>query len=139
MFGGALLISADAAQPLIIDEKLVAEGKIDIRPDYPAEAQAQGLTGAGVFVLHVDPKSGRVSSIEVEKSTGHKILDNASIAAFTDLRFKPHTVLRVKIPVTFTMPGDGRGPRVVRNVPAIWLAEPGQPRVLSGHSFGARK
>jgi TonB family protein len=139
VFGGALLISAEAAQPVMVDEKLVAEGRIDIRPDYPAEAQAQGLTGAGVFVVHVDPKSGRVSSIEVEKSTGHKILDNASIAAFTDLRFKPHTVLRVKIPVTFTMPGDARGPRVVRNFPATLLAESQRPHISSGHSLGGGK
>lgn len=119
----------------MVDEKSVAEGKIDIRPDYPAEAQAQRLTGAGVFVLHVAPNSGRVSSIEVEKSTGHKILDNASIAAFTDLRFKPHAVLRVKIPVAFIMP-DARGPRVVRNFPATWLAQSERAHVFSGRGMG---
>jgi TonB family protein len=133
------LISTGAAQPVMVDEKLVAEGKIDLRPDYPAEAQAQRLTGAGVFVLHVDPKNGRVSSIEVEKSTGHKILDNASIAAFTDLRFKPHTVLRVTIPVAFTMPADAREPRVVHNFPATWLAQSERPHVFSGHSLGHGK
>lgn len=125
-----------AGPPILVDEKSVAEGKIDIRPDYPVEAQAQRLTGAGVFVLHVDPNSGRVSSIEVEKSTGHKILDNASIAAFTDLRFKPHAVLRVKIPVAFIMPADARGPRVVRNFPATWLAQSERPRLFSGHGLG---
>jgi TonB family protein len=136
MFGGALLLSADAAQPVLVDEKLVTQGKIDIRPDYPAEAQAQGLTGAGVFVLHVDPKNGRVRSIKVEKSTGHKILDNASIAAFTDLCFKPRTVLRAKIPVAFIMPADARGPRVVRNFPATWLTRSERPHVSSGHGSG---
>ena len=70
-FGIALSDSAIAAQPRLVDEELVAAGKIDIRPEYPVEAQAQRLTGTGVFVLHVDPKNGQVSSIDIEKSTGH--------------------------------------------------------------------
>jgi TonB family protein len=133
------LIPAAAAPPMMVDEKSVANGKIDIRPDYPGEAQAQHLTGAGVFVLHVNPKNGRVSSIEVEKSTGHKILDNASIAAFTNLRFEPHSVLRVTIPVAFTIPADTNRPRVVRNFPATWLAQSERPHAFSGHSVGRGK
>jgi TonB family protein len=123
----------------MVDEKSVAEGKIDIRPNYPVEAQTQHLTGAGVFILHVHPKSGRVSSIEIEQSTGHKILDNASIAAFTELRFKPNMVLRVKIPVAFIMPADGSGPRVINNFPATWLAQSHQPQIFSGHGLGRGK
>ena len=122
----------------MVDEKMVADGKIDIRPDYPAEAQAQRLTGAGVFVLHLDPNNGRVRSISVEKSTGHKILDDASIATFTNLRFKPNTALRVKIPVSFIMPPDS-GPRVTRNFPATWLAESQRFHTPSGHSLGSGK
>lgn len=135
-FGIALSGSAIAAQRQLVDQELVADGKIDIRPEYPPEAQAQRLTGTGVFVLHVDRKNGLVRSIEVEKSTGHKILDNASIAAFTVLRFKPYTVLRVTIPVAFVMPADARGPRVVGNFPATWLAQSEQFHGFSGHGVG---
>ena len=103
-FGVALSGSAIAAQPRLVDEGLVAEGKIDIRPEYPAEAQAQRLTGTGVFVLHVDPKNGLVRSIDIEKSTGHKLLDDASVKAFANLQFKRRLASRVKIPVSFVMP-----------------------------------
>ena len=63
-------------------------------PEYPPEARAQGLTGSGVFILHVDPSNGRVTSVEVGKSTGQKILDEASLKKFANLRFKPNTVSR---------------------------------------------
>jgi TonB family protein len=121
-----------------VDEKLVADGKIDIRPPYPAEAQAQRLTGNGVYVLHVDPTNGSVASVAIEKSTGHKILDEAAVTTFTNLRFKPHGALRVKIPVTFTIPPDTNGPRVTRNFPATWLAEAQPVRVSSGKATGRK-
>lgn len=121
----------------MVDEKLVADGKMDIRPEYPAEAQAQRLTGSGVFVLHVDSRNGSVKFIEVQQSTGHKILDDASVNAFSKLRFKPGGALRVKIPVTFTMPAD-TGPRVTHNFPATWLAESTKPSFNSGRTIGRR-
>jgi len=122
---------------VLVDERLIAEGKLDIRPDYPAEAQAQRLTGSGVFILHVDARNGLVRSVQVERSTGHKILDDASIAAFGNLRFKPTGVLRVKIPVTFALPPES-GPRVTRNFPATWLAESNQFRPNSGKATGRK-
>lgn len=133
-----MVLSASAAEPLLVDQALIGSGKIDIRPDYPAEAQAQRLTGNGVYVLHVDPKNGSVRSVAVEKSTGHKILDDAAVTTFANLRFKPHSVLRVKIPVTFTIPPDTNGPRVTRNFPATWLAEPQRVRVSSGKGMGRK-
>ena len=123
---------------MLVDEKLVASGKLDIRPAYPAEAQAQRLTGSGVFVLHVDPKNGGVNSVEIQRSTGHRILDDASVAAFRNLRFKPHGVLRVTIPISFEMPADNSGPRVTRNFPATWLAESAPLRINSGRSVGRK-
>jgi TonB family protein len=98
----------------------------------------RGLTGSGVYVLHVDPKNGSVSSVAVEKSTGHQILDNAAVTTFSNLRFKPHGVLRVKIPVTFTMPQQTSSTPVTHNFPATWLAVPQQVRVTSGPAAGRR-
>ena len=97
-----------------MDQKLIADRKIDIRPEFPAEAQAQRLEGSGIFVLHLRHSNGRVRAVEVQKSTGHKILDDAAIAKFMTLQFNPQTVATVKIPVEFKMqPGDaivrGRG------------------------------
>jgi TonB family protein len=127
-----------ASPPSIIDDRLVASGKIDIRPPYPSEALSQHLTGSGVFVLHVDPKSGAVSSVQVEQTTGHKVLDDASVDAFRNLRFKPRGFSRVTIPVTFEIPPDNSGPRVTRNFPATWLAVSQRPQIPNGRSIGRR-
>jgi len=135
----AFLIAANAAAPpVLVDEKLVAEGKLDIRPDYPAEAQAQRLTGSGVFVLQIEPRSGSVKSVRVEKSTGHKMLDDASITAFSNLRFKPNHVRRVTIPVTFTLPPETSRTPVTRNFPATWLAESNRIQINSGKTLGRK-
>ena len=134
-----LAISVDAAEPLLVDEKLVASGKIDIRPDYPAEAQAERLTGAGVFILHVNQFSGRVVSVEIGKSTGHKILDQAAVAKFSNLRFKPDTVSRVKIPVEFTLPPQSQKIQRARGFPAMVLLRPERPSAPGRGTGGGRK
>lgn len=107
-------MSAEAAQPLLVDPKLLAEGKIDIRPDYPVEAQAQGLSGSGVFVLHIHQSDGRVVSVAIQKSTGHKILDEATVSKFSNLRFKTHMVSTITIPVEFALPRQSQ-----RNLAAV--------------------
>jgi TonB family protein len=138
-FGFALSDSAIAAQPRLVDEELVAEGKIDIRPEYPAEAQAQRLTGTGVFVLHVDPKNGQVSSIDIEKSTGHKLLDDAAVKTFGNLQFKRHIALRVKIPVTYVMPRPRDEVPRTRGFPATALFQNERPVFPShGRTGGGR-
>ena len=136
MFGIALLISAEAAQRLLIDEKLLAEGKINIRPEYPAKAQAQGLTGTGVFILHVRQGDGRVGSVEIQKTTGHKILDEATVSKFSNLRFKPNLVSAVKIPVEFTLPPRSHEPRNLAAIADLHSVEP-FPRLgrMTGRSF----
>jgi TonB family protein len=39
------------------------------------------------------------------QSIGNPILDNAATSAFRQWRFKPGTVSKVRIPITFTMTG----------------------------------
>lgn len=62
------------------------------------------MTGSGIVLLNVDPSTGNVTSAQLLKSTGHKILDDSAIEAFRQWRFKPgvHTV---RIPINFTMQG----------------------------------
>lgn len=103
----AIALPAYGAEPQFVDEKLIADRKIDIQPEFPAEAQAQRLEGSGIFVLHLQHSNGRVRAVEVQKSTGHKILDDAAIAKFMALQFNPQTVATVKIPVEFKMPPPG--------------------------------
>lgn len=75
------------------------------RPEYPYEARSRHITGSGICVVTVDPGSGNVTSAEMAQSTGNPILDNSATSAFRRWRFKPGTVAKVKIPITYTMTG----------------------------------
>ncbi|MGE5212226.1 MAG: energy transducer TonB [Nitrospirota bacterium] len=75
------------------------------RPQYPYEARSRHVTGSGVIVCTVDSGSGNVTGCSVSSSTGSSILDNAATSAFRQWRFRPGTLSRVNIPITFTMTG----------------------------------
>jgi TonB family protein len=62
------------------------------QPSYPSAARARRLTGAGLFVMRINVKSGRVVDVSVARSTGHAVLDQAALHAFTRWRFKPGTL-----------------------------------------------
>src|SRR5436189_4393453 len=74
------------------------------RPQYPYEARSRHITGSGVCVVEVG-SSGSVTSASMAQSIGSPILDNAATSAFRQWRFKPGSVSKVKIPITFTMTG----------------------------------
>lgn len=74
-------------------------------PIYPPDARAQALTGKGVAVVKVDPATGLVTSASMVKSTGHKILDAATLRAFRQWRFKPRSITTLEIPIQFTPKG----------------------------------
>jgi periplasmic protein TonB len=75
------------------------------RPQYPYEARSRNVTGSGVCMVDVDPASGNVTSATMAQSIGSPILDNAAVTAFRQWRFRPGTVSKVRIPITFTMTG----------------------------------
>lgn len=58
-------------------------------PDYPASARARRAYGAGVFVMRVRIATGRVKEVIVARSTGHRDLDAAAVAALKKWRFMP--------------------------------------------------
>jgi len=74
------------------------------RPHYPYEALSRHVTVIGVCVVEVGP-GGNVTSASMASSIGNPILDNAATSAFRQWRFKPGSVSKVKIPITFTMTG----------------------------------
>ena len=74
------------------------------RPQYPYEARSRHVVGSGVCVVEVSP-SGSATGASMASSTGNPILDNAALSAFRQWRFKPGSVSKVKIPITFTMTG----------------------------------
>jgi TonB family protein len=75
------------------------------RPHYPYEVRSRHITGRGVCVVEVDAGSGSVTSASMASSIGNSILDNAALSAFRQWRFKPGSVSKVRIPITFTTTG----------------------------------
>ena len=70
-------------------------------PQPPDVARVKRLSGSGVFLSHVCP-DGSVSRVDVLRSTGHRVLDTAVVAAFSKWRFKPGTMSEIRTPVSFT-------------------------------------
>lgn len=52
--------------------------------------------------MHVDKRTGIVTSVEITQSAGHDILDKAAVEAFQRWRFRPGTVEKVRCPITWT-------------------------------------
>jgi periplasmic protein TonB len=75
------------------------------RPPYPYEARSKRITGSGVITATVDPASGSVTDASVTQSTGNPILDDAAVSTFRRWRFRPGSVSKVRIPITFTLTG----------------------------------
>ena len=76
------------------------------KPIYPESLRKQHKGGAGVFVLHVNPSTGVVSSVTVKQSTGVPLLDRTCKETFVRWRFKPgRAAPTVLMPITFTAQG----------------------------------
>ena len=73
------------------------------KPKYPEAARRQRLMGKGIFLLNVNAKTGKVTSIKVEERTGYELLDVAALKTLIKWRFKPNTFTRVHVPVLFGM------------------------------------
>ena len=72
------------------------------RPEYPEAARNQRLEGSGLAEIHIRPE-GSVESVNMLKSTGHRILDEAAIQGFSRWRFRPHSLKVVRIPIEYRM------------------------------------
>ena len=81
------------------------------RPPYPYEARAGRLQGSGIAILTVDPATGKVTNVVMRASTGVRILDDVTVSTFSQWRFKPGTVSKVRVPINFVLSGPG-GPGV---------------------------
>ena len=75
------------------------------RPVYPYEARRQRITGSGIALVTVDSVDGNVVDVRMVQSCGSVILDNATLDAFRRWHFKPGSVERVQVPITYTLTG----------------------------------
>lgn len=100
--------------PLVTSKKWVSKlAAADIKaakvatpqPDYPLAARKQHWTGVGDFACHIRA-DGTVASVDVIRSTGHQMLDQAAITALRHWRFQPGKVESpINVPVSFRMNG----------------------------------
>jgi TonB family protein len=75
------------------------------RPEYPYQARSRHVMGSGVALITIDLVTGSVVAATMEQSTGSAVLDNSTLSAFKRWRFKPGTVSKVRIPITFDLAG----------------------------------
>ena len=108
------VIAADSAQPdpirvvwkdgrrsEISEKELKQHAVWSEHPEYPISARRAKISGAGVYVLHVDKKTGLVTQVDIELSTGSKTLDLYATSAFKRWRFVPGVFLEVRMPSAF--------------------------------------
>jgi TonB family protein len=102
------LVFSAAAAPSKQDATLEKRAKAVVisapYPDYPYAARRAKITGRCLVEMHVDSSTGVVTNAVLAESSGHAILDNAALSACRRWRFKPGTIARVRLPITFAMP-----------------------------------
>jgi len=75
------------------------------RPVYPYEARRQRVTGSGVSLLTIDQTFGTVTDVLMVQSCGNASLDNSTLDALRRWRFKPGSISKVQVPITYTLMG----------------------------------
>lgn len=97
------VVWSDGRRSEISEKELKQHAVSSKRPEYPKEARRARLEGAGIFGLNIDKRTGAVTSVDIEQSTGSKLLDGYATSAFKTWRFKPGVFLRVRMPSVFYM------------------------------------
>lgn len=72
------------------------------KPDYPLEARRRNITGHGVFDVSIRPKTGLVTHVEIFRSTGSKLLDDAAVRALLRWQTRPG-VRGLRVPLSFSV------------------------------------
>jgi TonB family protein len=80
-------------------------------PEYPLEARLRHIGGSGMFRLVVQIRTGLVSAVEIERSTGSAALDTSAVKTLRHWRFKP--IVLQSLQKKFD-PSDRSGEIVVR-------------------------
>lgn len=101
----ALVVGFASTHPTQATADELTANALVVKPKirYPREAREKRIEGSGVVEIRVDPKTGAVREARMFKSTGSSILDNAAVTALQKARFKPGTVVRVRIPIRFSL------------------------------------
>jgi TonB family protein len=77
-----------------------------VKPEYPFEERTRKHTGAGLFRMDIDLKTGSVRQVTVVKSTEYNRLDEAAKHALVQWRFRPNSWKELSLPVNFVSPSQ---------------------------------
>lgn len=85
------------------DDVLLSQIPYAPRPDLPKALHKKSFHEAhGNYVMLVDGKTGLVTSVQIEKSSGFAILDAAAVSALRRWRFKQGAPLKVQCPIRWS-------------------------------------
>jgi TonB family protein len=96
----ALISSADAQAISPALRRYVVRAVV---PEYPAAARDRSVEGQCVVFGNVDFATARLTAVRIERSTGHKILDQAALHAVRQWRFKPRLLRQFRVPIRFEL------------------------------------
>jgi len=89
------------------------------QPIYRPEWVKQSLTGRGIVLITIDPKTGIVTAAQKLQRTGSELLDRAALKAYSKWRFKPGSVPQVKMPIEFASRPKAQPSEQAQKQPAI--------------------
>jgi TonB family protein len=110
--------SVDAQPATPAQSALLPQAIYSPQPVYRSEWAKQGLTGKGVVLVTIDPKTGMVTGTRMLQSTGSKLLDGA-LKAYSKWRFMSGSVPQVKMPIEFASRPRPQPSNQVQKQPAI--------------------
>ena len=113
------LSSVDAQPATLAQSVLLPQAIYSPQPVYRSEWAKQGLTGKGVVLVTIDPRTGIVTGTRMLQSTGSKLLDGAALEAYSKWRFNPGSVPQVKMPIEFAGRPRPQPSKQVQKQPAI--------------------
>jgi TonB family protein len=97
-----IAVWTDGHRSSLSDEELVRYALASPSAGYPEAAQAQKISGSGIYELQIN-KSGKTTAVAIAKSSGSPILDQAARSAFIKWRFKPGVFSRIRVPVSWSV------------------------------------
>lgn len=75
-----------------------------VKPVYPLASRKRGESGTAVLIISID--GGRVTSVSIERSSGHKALDEAAVTAVKKWEFAAAGRIKARVPITFSLKGN---------------------------------
>jgi TonB family protein len=106
-------------QPSTSAQNPVPQAIYSRQPIYRPEWVKQSLTGRGIVLITIDPKTGIVTAARMHQSTGSELLDHAALKAYSKWRFKPGSMAQVKMPIEFASRPRPQPSNEVQRQPAI--------------------